>query len=225
MPRYFAPQGAVGSAALGVALALGLAPTPRPMSAQGPVGPSPVLRAMKDELTRNFTALKSQPTAPYFISYEITDIRSASVSSAFGALGSSADTHRRQLDITLRVGGYDFDNTHAVRGMFGVPTPVLDRFGGFTPVPVDDDPAGIKTALWYETDRRYKAALEQPAAARTNAGQRASRCLRRDRRPMRRSRYAAGGNTRDRESCRPSCTTRTRRLSPSTATCTKRAPT
>ena len=169
MPRYFAPQGAVGSAALGVALAFGLPATPRPLGAQGTLGPSPVLRAMKDELTRNFTGLKSQPTAPYFISYEITDTRSASVSSTFGALGSSADGHRRQLDITLRVGGYDFDNTHAVRGMYGRTDAGLDRFGGVTPVPVDDDPAGIKTALWYETDRRYKAALEQLAAARTNA--------------------------------------------------------
>src|SRR5579871_3543638 len=45
---------------------------------------APVLKAMSDELTRNFVALKTQPTPPYFLSYEVTDTRSATVSSEFG---------------------------------------------------------------------------------------------------------------------------------------------
>ena len=124
---------------------------------------------MKTELARNFTALKAQPTAPYFLSYEITEHRGASVSSAFGALGSSNDTRNRRLDITLRVGSYNFDNTHAVRGDFASVGAAMARFGGAVPIPVDDDPAGIRKALWYETDRRYKAAVEQLAGAKTNA--------------------------------------------------------
>jgi predicted Zn-dependent protease len=131
--------------------------------------PSPVLNAMSDELNRNFSALKSQPTPPYFLSYEITDTRSATVSTAFGALESSNERHYRQLDVALRVGSYRFDNTHAVRGNFARADAMLDRFAGTSVIPVDDDPAAIRNALWYQTDRHYKAAVQQLSSARTNA--------------------------------------------------------
>jgi TldD protein len=131
--------------------------------------PSPVLATMYDELSRNFSALKSQPTPPYFLSYEITDTRSATVSSTFGALESSGERHSRQLDIALRVGSYRFDNTHAVRGNFARADAQLDRFGGTSVIPVDDDPSAIRNALWYQTDRHYKAAVQQLSSARTNA--------------------------------------------------------
>ena len=35
---------------------------------------SPVLRAMHEELARSLQVLKAQPTPPYFISYQITDV-------------------------------------------------------------------------------------------------------------------------------------------------------
>jgi TldD protein len=131
--------------------------------------PSPVLKTMNDELARNFSALKSQPTPPYFLSYEVTDTRSATVSAGFGALESSSEVHHRQLDITLRVGSYGFDNTHAVRGNSARVDAMLDRFSGTSPIPVEDDPAAIRNALWFQTDRRYEAAVQQLASARTNA--------------------------------------------------------
>ncbi|HEY2849240.1 MAG TPA: metallopeptidase TldD-related protein, partial [Gemmatimonadaceae bacterium] len=124
---------------------------------------------MSDELARNFTALKSQPTPAYFLSYEITDTRSATVSSAFGALSNSGENHHRQVSITLRVGSYAFDNTHPVRGSFARADALLDRFSSSAPIPVDDDPAAIRNVLWLQTDRRYKTALQQLAGARTNA--------------------------------------------------------
>jgi TldD protein len=157
-------QAAPAPAAIALAIALSSAAAPAQSAPS-----SPVLLAMKAELARNFTALKAQPTAPYFLSYEITEHRGASVSSAFGALGGSNDTRNRRLDITLRVGSYNFDNTHAVRGDFASVGAAMARFGGAVPIPVDDDPAGIRKALWYETDRHYKQAVEQLAGAKTNA--------------------------------------------------------
>ena len=130
---------------------------------------APMLSTMHDELERNFSALKSQPTPPYFLSYEITDTRTATVSTGFGALESSGERHSRQLDVALRVGSYRFDNTHAVRGNFGRADAMLDRFGGTAVIPIDDDPAAIRNALWYQTDRHYKAAVQQLSSARTNA--------------------------------------------------------
>jgi len=146
-----------------VALAIGA----RVSAAQSAAAPA--LKAMSDELTRNFSALKAQPTPPYFLSYEVTDTRSATVSSEFGSLLSSNESHHRQLNVTLRVGSYAFDNSHAVRGNFARADAGLDRFSATAPIPVDDDPAAIRNVLWFQTDRRFKAAVQQLSGARTNS--------------------------------------------------------
>ncbi|HEY1607813.1 MAG TPA: hypothetical protein VGG24_00965, partial [Paraburkholderia sp.] len=124
---------------------------------------------MSDELARNFAALKKQPTPPYFLSYEMTDVRSAVVRSEFGALEQSSESHHRQLGVTLRVGSYAFDNTHTVRGNFARADAGMDRFAATAPMPIDEDPAAIRNVLWFQTDRRYKSAVQQLAGARTNA--------------------------------------------------------
>ncbi len=131
--------------------------------------PAPALKAMSDELARNFSALKAQPTPPYFLSYEVTDTRSATVSSEFGALSSSDENHHRQLNVTLRVGSYAFDNSHAVRGNFAQAGAMMERFSASAPIPVDDDPTAIRNVLWFQTDQRYKTAMQQLAGARTNS--------------------------------------------------------
>src|SRR5690348_1159031 len=153
------PRTAIVVVALSAGVRVGHAQTAAP----------PMLTTMYDELTRNFSALKSQPTPPYFLSYEITDTRTATVSSTFGALETSSERHNRQLDVTLRVGSYRFDNSHPVRGSFARADAVLDRFAGTSVIPIDDDPAAIRNALWYQTDRHYKVAVQQLSSARTNA--------------------------------------------------------
>src|ERR1017187_4570257 len=70
-------------------------------------GASPVLAAAKTELDRDFDELKKQPIAPYYLSYEITDSNTATVSSSFGALVSSNSNHRRVAHIDVRVGDYE----------------------------------------------------------------------------------------------------------------------
>jgi hypothetical protein len=81
----------------------------------------------------------SQPTLPYFLSYEITDTRSATVFSTFVALESSNERHRQPLDIALRVLNYRFDNSHAVWGNFARADAMLDRFAGTSVIPVAAD--------------------------------------------------------------------------------------
>jgi predicted Zn-dependent protease len=132
---------------------------------------SPVLTAAKTEIDRDFAELKKQPIAPYYLSCEITDSNITQVASTFGALLHSASSHRRLARIDVRVGDYALDNTRQVRG-------AADRGGrgggggggGATAViiPVEDDPLAIRSALWLDTDRRYKRALTQLAAVQTN---------------------------------------------------------
>ena len=127
---------------------------------------APVLDAMRTELTRAREALRTKPVPPYFIGYDITELREFTLISAFGAITDRSDERRRALDVQLRVGSYDFDNTHVVHADF----PDFSRF--FTTsadIPVDDDPMAIRAALWYETEQSYRSAVEQLTTARTNA--------------------------------------------------------
>jgi predicted Zn-dependent protease len=126
-----------------------------------------VLDAMKVELARSLAALRAGPTPPYFLGYDITEQREITVTASFGAITDRSDERRRALDVQLRVGSYAFDNTHAVRGEF-------PDFGMFfnspVDIPIDNDPMAIRAALWYETQQRYRDAVEALSHARTNAG-------------------------------------------------------
>jgi len=125
--------------------------------------PSPVLQAMKAELGRSMEKLKSQPVPPYYLSYEITENQSASVSAQFGKITSSNEGRSRILDIDLRVGDYNLDNTREIRGArqpFG--------FTGTVLTPIENDADAIRAELWYQTDARYKSAVEQLINVKTN---------------------------------------------------------
>ena len=127
--------------------------------------PSPVLAAMRQELARSVETFKKQPTPPYFISYEITEARTAFVSGAFGTINASRENRRRVLGMDLRVGTPRFDNTHEVAG--GFPSFGFERFS-LAGVPLENDSIAIRRILWYQTDRMYKRAVEQLARSNTS---------------------------------------------------------
>ena len=131
------------------------------------VAPSPALQAMKAELVRSMDALKSQPTPPYFISYEITDDETISVNGSFGEITASEENHRRQLDINLRVGDYRLDNTHTIRGTVPDFSGMMNQFSMIA-MPIEDDPLAIRNVIWYNTNQKYGAALQQLTKVRTN---------------------------------------------------------
>jgi len=126
---------------------------------------SVVLQAMQEELSRSLRGLKTQPAPPYFLSYEITEIHSASVSGVFGAVTSSNENRRRQLDIDLRVGDHELDSSRPIRG--GGFSGFGDRFS-MIEIPIEDSPEAIRGVLWYHTDRKYKRAVEQLTKIKTN---------------------------------------------------------
>jgi TldD protein len=132
----------------------------------GSPAPSPVLVAMQQELARSMETLKTRPLPAYFLSYEINELHSASVQGAFGTINSSGDRRSRMLGVDLRVGSSRFDNTHPIRG--GMPSfDASDRFTMAT-VPIEDDAMAIRRVLWYQTDNRYKRAVEKYTRAKAN---------------------------------------------------------
>jgi predicted Zn-dependent protease len=126
---------------------------------------SAVLEALRAEMARSLEHFKKMPNPPYFLSYEVVETESGSASGSYGALaGSSPVTRDRTLGIDLRVGSYALDNTHPVRGAF---PNMPDTFSSFQ-LPVDDDPDAIRALVWYYTDQKYKRAVEQFIAVKTN---------------------------------------------------------
>jgi TldD protein len=128
--------------------------------------PSVLLDAMSQELSRNFTALKAKADpAPYFLSYEITELEDHSVSATLGALESDSDGVNRTLDTSVRVGSAKLDNYHRVRGGGGASS---GRFTSGITVPFEDNVNSLKRLLWLDTDRAYQSASERLIRIKTN---------------------------------------------------------
>jgi TldD protein len=119
-----------------------------------PAKRSPLLAAMQAELDRSVKILGSQDPAAYYIGYTITDTQRAEVSGSNGALLSSTENRNRWLEVSVRTGSYDLDNTHKVG------TREEQRGGPGEPVPIDNDTDVLRRAIWLETDKQYKSAAE-----------------------------------------------------------------
>lgn len=136
--------------------ALAFAALPRLLAAttDNSAKPSPLLPAMKAELDRSMKTLGSQDPPAYYIGYTLTDSERATVSGSNGALLQSDSAHNRWLEVSVRTGSYDLDNTHKVDGR-----QAPDGSPG-TNAPLDDDPDVLRRAVWLETDKQYRAAAE-----------------------------------------------------------------
>jgi TldD protein len=115
---------------------------------------SPLIPTMKAELDRSLKALSTQDPPAYFIGYTLTDTQRATVSGSNGALLSSDEGRNRWLEVTVRTGSYELDNTHKVDGR------QPPNGGPGTNAPVDDDGDVLRRVLWLETDKQYRAAAE-----------------------------------------------------------------
>ena len=129
--------------------------------------PGPVLQALEHEMKRAFEVLKQKgDPSPYFISYSVRENSSFNIESSLGALRSSNRDLSRLLDVDVRVGEYQLDSTHQIRGPRGTNTgpnftyPVL--------MPIDNDIDALRSVIWLETDQKYKAAVERFIQVKAN---------------------------------------------------------
>jgi predicted Zn-dependent protease len=128
--------------------------------------PDPVLTAMQQELDRSLQNLKKAPVPPYFLSYQLTDNRSTTVSASFGALTASSDRTTRLLDLDLRVGDYALDNTHPLREA-GRSMDFSDQIER-QKIPLENDSDALRVALWHETERKYRSAVQHLQQVKAN---------------------------------------------------------
>lgn len=124
---------------------------------------STVIKALKEELTRAQDVLSNKgDPPPYFIGYQVTDVQVTLASASFGALRSTNGLSQRTLDVDVRVGNYDFDNTRPLRGEGA------GGYAGAVALPVEDDLDALKSEIWLRTDARYREAVERLSRAQTN---------------------------------------------------------
>jgi predicted Zn-dependent protease len=121
---------------------------------EGTTKTSPLLPAMKAELERSMKTLGSQDPPAYYIGYTLTDTERVTVSGSNSALLNSDFNRNRWLEISVRTGSYNLDNTHKVDGK------QPPSGGPGTNAPLDDDPEVLRRAIWLETDKQYRAAAE-----------------------------------------------------------------
>jgi predicted Zn-dependent protease len=126
--------------------------------------PAAVMTILEAELQRNLEVLKRQPTPAYYASYTVNDSRTTQILASFGAIDRSDETRQRFATVEVRVGDYQLDNTHPIRGDARANSPRLVQ----VTLPLSDDEKPIKLALWRATDRSYKQASEALTRVRTN---------------------------------------------------------
>lgn len=113
-----------------------------------------IFKALTDELTRSSTDLVlNNYKPPFFISYQLYDIKSLLIKATMGSIRQIQEVPVRYSNVRCMVGDYALNDENFIgtRGMSS---------GGYLPVPLENDYAGIRRAFWISTDRIYKSALQ-----------------------------------------------------------------
>lgn len=129
------------------------------------VAPHPLMGHLEEELAYSMANLAAADGGkPYYLCYTVYDEQVAVVAATLGAIEQDDLNHTRNLNIDLRVGDYDLDNTRQLRGRgrghaFG---------SGNVMLALDDDPESIRHDLWLYTDRMFKNATKRLDQIETN---------------------------------------------------------
>ncbi len=129
---------------------------------------SPILTAMRDELTRSMSELRlAGEPAPYYIDYAVDDVSAMRVAARLGALLDDTVERARTLEVDVRVGDYAFDSSRFI-------TQNRPSGGGSAVAPLDDDYDVMRRQLWLATDAAYTRAIgvfaRKKAAFQNRAG-------------------------------------------------------
>ncbi len=110
------------------------------------------------------SSLSAKTPAPYFLSYSVTEVSSTVIAATMGALDADATSMRRILDVDLRVGSYDLDNTRSIRGVAFE----MGRGTRGVEMPLGNDERALRSVIWNATDKAYRSAAERYGKVLTN---------------------------------------------------------
>ncbi len=127
--------------------------------------PEPIMKFMEAEMLYTMEHLAAYDgTKPYYLGYTTYEEESAIVAASLGAVIRNSQTKARNLNIDLRVGGYELDNTHQLRDS-GRGQAVGS---GNIRLSLDDDEDAIRHTLWLNTDRVFNRAAKRLARVKSN---------------------------------------------------------
>jgi TldD protein len=127
-----------------------------PTEGNAPDKRSPLLDILKAENERQMAALRTQKEPAHYLAYQLVEQRVVNLEAEGGALITDSDDTARNLDVELRVGTPQLDNTRNLASDDNGLNAPLTRRGV---VPFGEDKQAISNALWLETDRRYREAV------------------------------------------------------------------
>ncbi len=117
-----------------------------------------LLEALEGELDRSFEGLREVGQAPlYFLQYAVEEHHTYALAASFGAIEMENENSGRYVDVDVRVGAAELDNTHELRGRMAWSS--APRAGVM--LPLEDDVPAIRATVWAATDREFKQAQER----------------------------------------------------------------
>lgn len=122
-----------------------------------------LVQALQDEMQRTLEELKDEETDSgeiYFVSYRVVDTRFVSKNFELGGAVSSTRGGDRELQVDLRVGSYEIDQSNFMGR--GVSNSTFSR-----PLPLEDDYDEIRRIAWQLTDEVFKSRLNAYAQKQT----------------------------------------------------------
>src|SRR5260370_35027907 len=149
---------------IGLILSALLMPAVLGQARPGTSADSVLMRTLQQELNRAMTSLGKADPVPYFMSYAANDEAADVIAASNGAIVASLRRRARSVDISVRVGTRELDNTHGENRARAVTAAAL---------PVEDKDDAIARVLWLNTDRLYKRAAESYLEGKTKSKVRA----------------------------------------------------
>jgi TldD protein len=116
-----------------------------------------VLAILEQELRRNFEQLSSEELDPpaYYLGYSVVDVDELYVQAEGGALVRDEHDTDRLLDVDVRVGDRELDNSHSQGGDYGPG----NGLGSGLSISLEDVPLSMSQSIWLDTEEQYKAAV------------------------------------------------------------------
>lgn len=124
-----------------------------------------LLTILTEEIEREMKALSEQENGPYYIDYRVDDMNSVSLQVSFGSLIAKNETRNRGLTAVVRVGDYNFDNTHDYKGNYSMPEQ-MEVYAAL--LPIENNPDAIKQVIWGVTDKAFKNASGTYSSLKNN---------------------------------------------------------
>jgi len=121
--------------------------------------PAALLDMLDAELQHNFAELSSPELDPpaYFLAYAVTGTEELYLEAEDGTLLRDDEDRRRELDIDVRVGDPQLDNSNSQGGDYGPG----NGLGSGLPITLGDVELSLSQAIWLDTESQYKAAVSK----------------------------------------------------------------